>query len=195
MLLQIMDEGQLTDSLGHTVDFKNCILIMTSNLGMKNLSQPEIGFNRQDHKAINAEQESKINKEMKQTFKPEFINRLTDSLVFNSLSRVELIKIVDLILDDVSNYANEKNIKIKLSAAAKAMIIDQEIDSEYGARPLHRIIQNMIEDRIAEMTLKGEVKNESTVNITVKKKVLDFSVIQTTKKKKSDRKAKSLNGE
>ena len=75
------------------------------------------------------------------------------------------------------------------------MIIDQEIDSEYGARPLHRIIQNMIEDRIAEMTLKGEVKNESTVNITVKKKVLDFSVIQTTKKKKSDRKAKSLNGE
>ena len=195
MLLQIMDEGQLTDSLGHTVDFKNCILIMTSNLGLKNLSQPEIGFNRQDHTALNAEQRSKINKEMKQTFKPEFINRLTDSLVFNSLSRVELIKIVDLILDDVSNYANEKNIKIKLSAAAKAMIIDQEIDSEYGARPLHRIIQNMIEDRIAEMTLKGEVKNESTVNITVKKKVLDFSVIQTTKKKKSDRKAKSLNGE
>jgi len=168
---------------------------MTSNLGLKNLSQPEIGFNRQDHTALNAEQRSKINKEMKQTFKPEFINRLTDSLVFNSLSRVELIKIVDLILDDVSNYANEKNIKIKLSAAAKAMIIDQEIDSEYGARPLHRIIQNMIEDRIAEMTLKGEVKNESTVNITVKKKVLDFSVIQTTKKKKSDRKAKSLNGE
>lgn len=192
MLLQIMDEGQLTDSLGHTVDFKNCILIMTSNLGLKNLSQPGIGFNRKDREAVIDEQRSKINKEMKQTFKPEFINRLTESLVFNSLARKEMIRIVDLILDDVSNYANEKNITIKLSPAAKALIVDQEIDAEYGARPLRRIIQNLIEDKIAEMTLKGQVKSESTISVSVKKKVLSFNVTTAKKKKTSEKKA-SLN--
>ncbi len=193
MLLQIMDEGHLTDSLGHTVDFKNCILIMTSNLGLKNLSQPDIGFSSKDQKSQNKEQESKIKKEMKQTFKPEFINRLTDSLVFNSLARPELIKIVDLILEDVSNYANEKNVKIRLSPAAKTLIIDQEMDSEYGARPLRRIIQSLIEDRIAEMTLRGEVKAASTINISVKKKVLSFNVISRKISKKRPKKA-SLNG-
>lgn len=194
MLLQIMDEGQLTDSLGHTVDFKNCILIMTSNLGVKNLTQPGIGFNSKNQKAILEEQRSKINKEMKETFKPEFINRLTDSFVFNSLVREDLIKIVDLILDDVSHYANEKNVKIKLSPAAKALIVDQEIESEYGARPLRRIIQTMIEDRIAEMTLRGEVKADSMVAVSVKKKGLNFRVTKTKKKKPSKPEA-SLNHE
>ncbi|NQV16470.1 ATP-dependent Clp protease ATP-binding subunit, partial [bacterium] len=195
MLLQIMDEGQLTDSLGHTVDFKNCILIMTSNLGLKNLSQPEIGFNRMNHQSVRDEQSAKIKKEMKKTFKPEFINRLTDALVFNSLTREDLIKIVDLILDDVSNYANEKNVKIKLSPAAKAMIIDQEIDSEYGARPLRRIIQTLIEDRIAEMTLRGQVKSESTISVSVKKRILNFNVTKSIKKKITTKKKASLNRE
>ncbi len=194
MLLQIMDEGQLTDSLGHTVDFKNCILIMTSNLGVKNLTQPGIGFNSKDQKAILEDQRSKINKEMKETFKPEFINRLTDSFVFNSLIRDDLIKIVDLILDDVSHYANEKNVKIKLSPAAKGLIVDQEIQSEYGARPLRRIIQNMIEDRIAEMTLKGEVKTNSTVSVQVKNKTLTFRVSKSARKKSTKPEA-SLNQE
>lgn len=194
MLLQIMDEGQLTDSLGHTVDFKNCILIMTSNLGLKNLTQPGIGFNQKDLKSQNAEQSAKIKKEMKQTFKPEFINRLTDSLVFNSLTSKELAKIVDLILEDVSSYANEKNIYIKLSPAAKAIIIDQEIESEYGARPLRRIIQSLIEDKIAEMTLKGEVKADSVINVSAKKKVLTFTVKKNIPKKKRGTSA-SLNRE
>ena len=194
MLLQIMDEGQLTDSLGHTVDFKNCILIMTSNLGVKNLTQPGIGFKNKDHSAVLDEQRSKINKEMKNTFKPEFLNRLTDSFVFNSLIRKDLIKIVDLILEDVSNYADEKNVNIKLSPAAKALIVDQEIETEYGARPLRRIIQNMIEDKIAEMTLKGEVKSDSVINVSVKKKALNFIVSARDRKKSSEPKA-SLNQE
>ena len=194
MLLQIMDEGQLTDSLGHTVDFKNCIMIMTSNLGVKNLTQPGIGFNRKDHKAVLEDQRAKINKEMKETFKPEFINRLTDSFVFNSLVREDLIKIVDLILDDVSHYANEKNVQIKLSPAAKALIVDQEIETEYGARPLRRIIQNMIEDKIAEMTLRGKVKTDSTVAVSVKNKTLTFKVSKSTRKKSSKPEA-SLNHE
>ncbi len=194
MLLQIMDEGQLTDSLGHVVNFKNCILIMTSNLGLKNLSQPGIGFKQKDQKSLMEEQRSKINKEMKQTFKPEFINRLTESLVFNSLDRKELIKIVDLILDDVSNYANEKSITIKLSPAAKALIIDQEIDSEYGARPLRRIVQDLIEDKIAEMTLKGEVKADSIVSVSAKKKCLSFKVSQGVQKESAGKQT-SLNQE
>jgi len=194
MLLQIMDEGHLTDSLGHTVDFKNCILIMTSNLGLKNLTQPEIGFNQKDLQSATREQQARITKEMKQAFKPEFINRLTDTLIFNSLTREELIRIVDLILEEVSNYANEKNVKIKLSPGAKAFIIDQEIDAEYGARPLHRIIQSMVEDKIAEMTLKGEVKPESTIHVTVKQKALHFRVRKSARQKKLDKKV-SLNGE
>ena len=169
-------------------------MIMTSNLGIKNLTQPGIGFNRKDHKAVLDDQRSKINKEMKETFKPEFINRLTDSFVFNSLIRKDLIHIVDLILEDVSNYANEKNVKIKLSPAAKALIVDQEIEAEYGARPLRRIIQNLIEDKIAEMTLKGEVKKDSTVSVSVKSKVLTFKVTQSTRKKSSKPEA-SLNHE
>ncbi len=185
MLLQIMDEGQLTDSLGHTVDFKNCILIMTSNLGLKNLTQPDIGFNQKNQKVQIKEQRAKITKEMKATFKPEFINRLTDSLVFNSLTRNELIKIIDLILDDVSHYANEKNISIKLSPAAKAIIIDQKIESEYGARPLRRIIQTLIEDKIAEMTLRGEVKANSTIKVSAKNKVLNFTIKKDSPKKGS----------
>lgn len=194
MLLQIMDEGVLTDSLGHTVNFKNCILIMTSNLGLKNLSQAGIGFKKKDYSQANKELQSNITREMKQTFKPEFINRLTETLVFNSLSRDDLVKIMDLILEDVSNYADEKNVKIKLSPGAKGLIIDQEIDSEYGARPLHRIIQSMVEDRIAEMTLKGVVKPNSTVSVTVKNKALHFNVSkQRARKKATKKKASSVN--
>lgn len=194
MLLQIMDEGVLTDSLGHTINFKNCILIMTSNLGLKNLSQAGIGFKKKDYSQANKELQSNITREMKQTFKPEFINRLTETLVFNSLSRDDLIKIMDLILEDVSNYADEKNVKIKLSPGAKDLIIDQEIDSEYGARPLHRIIQSMVEDRIAEMTLKGVVKPNSTVSVTVKNKALHFNVLkQRARKKVTKKKTSSVN--
>ena len=196
MLLQIMDEGVLTDSLGHTVNFKNCILIMTSNLGLKNLASSGIGFKKKDHDAVNREQRSQITREMKQTFKPEFINRLTETLVFDSLSRDELIKIVDLILEDVSTYADEKNVKIKLSPAAKGLIIDQEIDAEYGARPLHRIIQSMVEDKIAEMTLKGKVKPNSTISVSVKGKVLQFNVLkQRSTKKVGRKKASSVDGD
>lgn len=196
MLLQIMDEGVLTDSLGHTVNFKNCILIMTSNLGLKNLASAGIGFKKKDQKAANREQRSKITREMKQTFKPEFINRLTETLVFDSLSREELIKIVDLILEDVSTYADEKNVRIKLSPAAKGLIIDQEIDAEYGARPLHRIIQSMVEDKIAEMTLKGQVKPNSTVSVSVKSKTLQFNVLKQPRTKKvKKKKPSSVDGE
>lgn len=194
MLLQIMDEGILTDSLGHTINFKNCILIMTSNLGLKNLTGG-IGFKKKDHNVVNKELQSNITREMKQTFKPEFINRLTETLVFNSLSREDLIKIMDLILDDVSTYADEKNVKIKLSPGAKGLIIDQEIDSEYGARPLHRIIQSMVEDRIAEMTLKGKVKPNSTISVTVKNKSLQFNVLKKrTRKKVKSKNTTSVNG-
>ena len=142
------------------------------------MSHPGIGFQQKDHKAVIEEQRDRITKEMKQTFKPEFINRLTDTLVFNPLTSKELAQIVDLILDDVSNYANEKKVTIILSPAAKALIIRQKMDTEYGARPLRRLIQDMIEDKIAEMTLKGEVKGDATISVSVKKQALTFRVKQ-----------------
>ena len=175
MLLQIMDEGQLTDSLGHTVDFKNCILIMTSNLGMKNLSKPTMGFGEKGEPARIEEQKSLITKEMKHTFKPEFLNRITEVLIFRSLVHAELLDIVDLILEDVAAYASEMQITIKLSKAAKELLISKNVDEEYGARPLRRAIQTMIEDPIAEMMLRGKVKAGSTVSVGVKAGELSFS--------------------
>ncbi len=175
MLLQIMDEGNLTDSLGHTVDFKNCILIMTSNLGIKNLTAPAMGFKTKDVRERIEEQKAVITKEMKHTFKPEFLNRLTEVLVFRSLTHEELLDIVDLILEDVAAYAGEQKIEIKLTKAAKERIINQNVDEEYGARPLRRAIQANVEDPIAEMMLKGEVKSGSIVSVGVKGSGLKFT--------------------
>ncbi len=175
MLLQIMDEGNLTDSLGHTVDFKNCILIMTSNLGMKNLSQPAMGFGEKDSEAKVSEQKALITKEMKHTFKPEFLNRLSEVLVFRSLTHTELLEIVDLLLAEVSAYAGEQQIAIKLNKAAKEFIITRNVDEEYGARPLRRAIQTMVEDPIAELMLKGKVKAGDIVGVTLKGGELRFA--------------------
>ncbi|OIO62154.1 MAG: Clp protease ClpC [Candidatus Marinimicrobia bacterium CG1_02_48_14] len=176
MLLQIMDEGTLADSLGHNVDFKNTILIMTSNLGMRNLGKPNIGFSEDggDKTGVSAD-DSKILKEMKEIFKPEFLNRLSETLIFKPLTREELVQIVDILLLEVSGYAADQQIHIELEQPAKEYLIEKDYNIEYGARPLRREIQKRIEDPIAELMLKGKIKPNSKVVISVKNGELNFA--------------------
>lgn len=174
MLLQIMDEGTLADSLGHNVDFKNTILIMTSNLGMRNLGKPSIGFSETGEKSDVSADDGKIIKEMKEIFKPEFLNRLSETLIFKPLTREELIQIVDILLLEVSGYAADQQIQFELTQEAKEYLIEKDYNIEYGARPLRREIQKRIEDPIAELMLKGKIKPNSKVTVTIKNGELDF---------------------
>ncbi len=168
MLLQIMDEGVLSDSLGHNVDFKNCILIMTSNLGMRNLGRPSIGFSGENDSSHQIADQEKITKEMKEVFKPEFINRLSEVLYFTSLSRKDLIRIIDILLTETSLYAAEQGIEIVLRKEAKEFLVEKDYNLENGARPLRRAIQKRIEDPIAEMMLQGKIQPNSRVIVTVR---------------------------
>ncbi|MCF7800749.1 MAG: ATP-dependent Clp protease ATP-binding subunit [Candidatus Marinimicrobia bacterium] len=174
MLLQIMDEGSLSDSLGHHVDFKNTILIMTSNLGMRNLGRPSIGFSESGRKSAESADEEKIIKEMKEIFKPEFLNRLSETLIFKPLTKEELIQIIDILLQEVSGYAADQGLKIDLHKDAKEFLLEKDYNLEYGARPLRREIQKRIEDPIAEMMLQGKIKPNSMVVVTVKNGELHF---------------------
>jgi len=174
LLLQIMDEGSLTDSLGHKVDFRNCILIMTSNLGMRNLSGTSIGFGEKTGKDKQDDQRQAVLREMKKVFKPEFINRLSEVLVFRSLETEDLLKIIDILMRDVAQYAKEQGIEIELTEKAKRYLVESDYNREYGARPLRRMIQTKIEDPIAEKMLRGEIKSGDLVRVHFRRGKLIF---------------------
>ena len=167
ILLQILDDGKLTDSQGNTVNFSNTIIIMTSNAG-SNLNQNTIGFTKQDNR-------EKITDALKETFRPEFLNRVDEIIIFNTLSQNELIKIIDLMLEDTKKALQDKNINLQLSKNAKEFILAKGTDLKYGARPLRRAIQKFVEDEIAEKILKGEIINGQTINISLKDNSLKFS--------------------
>lgn len=173
ILLQILEDGRLTDNQGRTVNFENTIIIMTSNIGNSNSSSP-IGFGHGENKDYSL-LEAKIHSALKQTFKPEFLNRVDEIVVFNELTKDELKQIINLMLEEVIQEANEKNISINVTEKMKEFILEKGYDSKYGARPLRRVIQKYIEDEISENYLKHIVKNGSIVNITVvgEKTVLD----------------------
>lgn len=164
ILLQVLDDGQLTDGLGRKVDFKNTIIIMTSNIGARQLKDfgTGIGFNT----AARAEQEEEQSKAviqaaLKKTFSPEFLNRIDDVVVFNSLGKEEIHKIIDITLADLMKRLNVLNFKLNLSEAAKDFVADKGFDPQFGARPLHRAIQKYIEDPLAEFIL-GESPAEGS---------------------------------
>ncbi|QSX07390.1 ATP-dependent Clp protease ATP-binding subunit [Sedimentibacter sp. zth1] len=174
ILLQILEDGRLTDNQGRTVNFENTIIIMTSNIGNTGSSNL-IGFGYGSNKEYNL-LEAKIQAALKETFKPEFLNRVDEIVVFNELTKEELRKIVDLMLEEVIEEANEKSITINVSEEMKDFILEKGYDPKYGARPLRRTIQKYVEDEISESFLKGELREGSTVDITVKdeKTILDI---------------------
>lgn len=174
MLLQILDDGRLTDSQGRTVDFRNTVIIMTSNVGARLLSEKKsLGFsaNTDEKNAMQNEyEESKkaVMAELKKEFKPEFINRIDEIIVFHKLGENEIKQIIDIMLNTVQNRLKDQNIKIEIDDKAKELIAKKGVDANYGARPLRRAIQNMIEDKIAEAILDGKILPNKLAKITSK---------------------------
>ncbi len=160
MLLQILEDGRLTDSHGKTVNFENTIIIMTSNAGT-NLKSGGIGFSNSAYTAL----ESRVRDVIKETFRPEFLNRIDEIIVFTELGKEELKKIIDLMLEEVYHEANEKDIRINVSDKVKEFILEKGYDPKFGARPLRRTVQNYIEDRLSEEYLKGTIKEGSLVGV------------------------------
>ena len=169
ILLQVLDDGKLTDSQGNTVNFSNTIIIMTSNAG-SNLNNNSIGFGKQ------TVDKGKIEDALKDVFRPEFLNRVDEIVVFDSLTKEQLLKIVDLMLNDTQKALNEKNIKLSVSKNAKNYILEKGTNIIFGARPLRRAIQRYVEDEISERILKGEIEDGQTVSLDCKNDKLTFSV-------------------
>ena len=161
ILLQILEDGRLTDSLGRTVDFRNTIIIMTSNVGAALLQrQTSMGFSAAGSNFNDAEKmREKVLEESKRVFKPEFLNRISDIVFFRPLSRDDLIKIVELETAIFAKRLSERKITLEFTAEAKALLIEKGYDEKYGARPLRRAVEHYLEDPLAEALLKGEVKD------------------------------------
>lgn len=154
LLLQILDDGRLTDSNGRTIDFKNTIIIMTSNLGSEYVLDGKKDL---------------VTKELKSTFRPEFINRIDEIIVFNPLSKDAISKILDKIINDIEKRLSDINLKIKLTDKAKEELIEEGYDINYGARPLKRIVSRTLETMLAKMIISGQIKEKDEVIIDYEK--------------------------
>ena len=175
LLLQVLDEGRLTDSFGRKVNFKNTILIMTSNLGTRDMAKAGgLGFKRSDKKSIREKMKERVEEELKKTFNPEFLNRLDEMVVFNSLERKEIIQIVDLEIAEILDRVKERDITISLTPGAKALLAEKGFDPTYGARQLKRTIQKLVEDPMAEEILQGKYTAGSEVRVSKKGDGLHF---------------------
>jgi len=175
ILLQVLEDGRLTDSFGRKVDFRNTVLIMTSNIGAEMLrKQGSIGFKAQKEDVSYSEMKEKLMDEVKKTFKPEFINRMDDIIVFRSLTRDDLSKIVEIEVAQVEKRLSEQKISIELTKEAKEFLIDKGFDKMFGARPLKRTIQRYLEDPLAEEIISGGLHKEGLVKISVKDDKLVF---------------------
>ncbi|HQA47895.1 MAG TPA: AAA family ATPase, partial [Bacillota bacterium] len=181
ILLQILEDGRLTDSKGRTVDFKNTVVIMTSNVGAHTIrKQKRLGFTDAGEDAKKDEYQKMkegIMEELKKTFRPEFLNRVDETIVFHQLEEDHIIKIVDLMLAELSKRVEDLQISLEVTDQAKQLIAKEGFDPMYGARPLRRAIQNMIEDRLSEEMLSGKVKEGDTVMVDAK----DGKIVLTRK--------------
>ncbi len=169
ILLQVLDDGKLTDAQGNTVSFENTIIIMTSNAG-SNLNTNAIGFNNQ-----NQANKNKILDIVKSSFRAEFINRIDEIIVFNSLNKEQLLQIIDLMLKDTIDALSQKNMTLDVNSSAKEYILEKGTDLKYGARPLRRAIQRYLEDEIAERILLSEFTNGQTIHVSLENDKLIFN--------------------
>jgi ATP-dependent Clp protease ATP-binding subunit ClpC len=173
MLLQIMEEGHLSDARGRKVDFRNAIIIMTSNVGADMIKrQTSLGFARkEDEKSEERAYEDmrdKLMNQLKRVFRPEFLNRVDGTIVFKSLTKDEITDIVDLELQKVQERLAEHQISLKVTDEAKTLLADEGYDPDYGARPLRRVIQYRVEDVLSDALLSGEFKDHETIVVDAK---------------------------
>ncbi|MBQ2473376.1 MAG: ATP-dependent Clp protease ATP-binding subunit [Lachnospira sp.] len=179
VLLQVLDDGHITDSTGRMVDFKNTIIIMTSNAGAENIVEPKnLGFNsgttkEEDHDRM----KGKVMDEVKRLFRPEFLNRIDDIIVFHMLQKEQIGEIVDILINSLNKRIMEQmKLSIELDDEARKWLANKGYDQKYGARPLRRTIQNEIEDELAERILEGKISYGNKVKVTVKEDKLNFSL-------------------
>jgi ATP-dependent Clp protease ATP-binding subunit ClpC len=172
ILLQALEDGRLTDSLNRTIDFKNTVLIMTSNIGTADIKKASLGFGSTDEAATYESMKEKLLGQLKEKFRPEFLNRVDEVIVFRSLTREELGQIIELMLGDTRERLKEKDITIEVTARAKEFLIDKGYDPTYGARPLRRAIERYIEDSLSEELLKGKFKEGAKLKVVVSRKKL-----------------------
>jgi ATP-dependent Clp protease ATP-binding subunit ClpC len=167
ILLQVFEDGQLTDGLGNTVDFKNTIIIMTSNLGARFLDKKsQIGFSAPSTSAIPPKVEDMVMSEVKRAFNPEFLNRLDEVILFTSLTDEDLLKIVHLLVEQINLNLEAKQIKIRLADDAAKYILEKTLtDRSYGARPLRRALQKYIEDPLSEAVIQGSLPRPAELEI------------------------------
>jgi len=196
ILLQVLEDGQLTDSFGRTVDFKNCVVIMTSNVGTRRIkSTGSMGFHRDDADLNHMQMKEKVLDELKRMFNPEFLNRVDEIVVFRSLGMPEIEQIIEILLAEVQDRVKSYGLTLKLTTEAKQLIMEKGFDPALGARPLRRTIQRYLEDPLAEEVLKGGYGPGSSVKVCRKKDGLSFDCKAEASKEKvacSESKEKEL---
>lgn len=177
ILLQVLDDGFLTDSKGRKVDFRNTIIIMTSNLGATALrDEKSVGFGAKDVSDDYEAMAAKVRETLKKTFRPEFLNRLDETVVFHSLNKEEIHQIVKLMAKNIIDRIKEQNINLKIAPAAIDIVAETGFDAEYGARPIRRVLQDKIEDLLSEELLAGNIETGATVTIGAKKGEITIKV-------------------
>lgn len=177
ILLQVLDDGFLTDSKGRKVDFRNTIIIMTSNLGATALrDEKSVGFGAKDVSDDYEAMAAKVRETLKKTFRPEFLNRLDETVVFHSLNKEEIHQIVKLMAKNIIDRIKEQNINLKITPAAIDIVAEAGFDAEYGARPIRRVLQDKIEDLLSEELLTGNIETGATVTIGAKKGEITIKV-------------------
>lgn len=187
LLLQVLEDGRLTDSLGRAVDFRNTIIIMTSNVGAQLIQkETSLGFGKKTGDASDFERvKEKILEESKRVFKPEFLNRINELVVFRSLNRDDLVKIVDIELKAVIKRLESHDILMTVSEEAKGYLIDKGYDEKYGARPLRRAVERYIEDPLAEAILRGDLKKNEPITVLVQDDEIKFEQEESSSEVKS----------
>ena len=179
ILLQVLDDGHITDAQGRKIDFKNTIIIMTSNAGAENIISPKrLGFaSSSDEKENYNFMKGRVMDEVKRLFKPEFLNRIDDIIVFHQLTKEHMKEIVSIMLQSIIARAKEQMaITLDVTPEAKELLVEKGYDEKYGARPLRRTIQNLLEDKLAEAVLEGTVKVGDEVEVKPDGEGLDFSL-------------------
>jgi ATP-dependent Clp protease ATP-binding subunit ClpC len=175
LLLQVLEDGRLTDSFGRKVDFRNTVIIMTSNVGAELIRKTgSLGFKTQKEEISYQEMKEKLLEEVKRTFKPEFLNRIDDIIVFRQLVKEDLQKIIDIEIGFVADRLKEQNISLEVSQEAKDFLIDKGFDPVFGARPLKRTIQRFLEDSLSSEIISKRFKDGSKVKVLRKNEELIF---------------------
>ena len=172
-LLQILEDGRLTDAQGRSVDFKNTVLIMTSNLGTADLRKSNIGFAKTSEAVTYERMKAKVDEALKAHFRPEFLNRIDEVIVFHELSRAEVTEIVDLLMSRTVKQLSDQGIGLELTPAARALLAEKGYDPQLGARPLRRAIQQLVEDPLSERILWKEFRVGETIVVDVEESPID----------------------